>query len=158
MSKRLWYIITWPSAILASFFGVWMLYKNPIYLEMPWMLVKLSFVLGLYFYHGYCQKIYSQLQKNIVRYSAFKLRIFNEVSTIILFAVVFLVTLKSAINWIWGVVGIILFGLLLMLGIRIYKKIREKKSWEKTEKEVLEDTEIKKEDVTIDENEFPTNS
>ena len=158
MSKRLWYIITWPSAILASFFGIWMLYKNPIYLEMPWMLVKLSFVLGLYFYHGYCQKIYSQLQKNIVRYSAFKLRIFNEISTIILFAVVFLVTLKSAINWIWGVVGIVLFGVLLMLGIKLYKRIREKKSWEKAEKKVLEDTEIKKENVTIDENEFPTNS
>lgn len=138
MTKRLWYIITWPSAILASIFGFWMLYKNPIYLEQPWMLVKLAFVLALYFYHGYCQNIYSKLQKDIVKYSAFKLRIFNEISTIILFAVVFLVTVKSAINWIWGVVGIILFGVLMMLGIKLYKKIREKKSWEKAEKEVLE--------------------
>ena len=137
MSKRLWYIITWPSAILASFFGIWMLIKNPYYFEMPWMHVKLTFVLALYFYHYSCQRIYSQLQHNIIKYSAFKLRIWNEVSTIILFAVVFLVTLKSAINWIWGVVGIILFGVLLMLGIRLYKRIREKKSWEKAEKEVL---------------------
>ena len=65
------------------------------------------------------------------------MRIFNEISTIILFAVVFLVTVKSAINWIWGVVGIILFGILMMLGIKLYKRIREKNSWEKTEKEVL---------------------
>ncbi|MDP5107090.1 MAG: CopD family protein [Polaribacter sp.] len=139
MSKRLWYIITWPSAILASVFGIWMLVKNPYYFEMPWMHVKLTFVLALYFYHYSCQRIYSQLQHNIIKYSAFKLRIWNEVSTIILFAVVFLVTLKSAINWIWGVVGIILFGVLLMLGIRLYKKIREKKSWEKAEKEVLQE-------------------
>lgn len=138
MSKRLWYIITWPSAILASFFGFWMLYKSPYYLQEPWMLVKLAFVFGLYFYHGFCQNIYSKLQKDIIKYSAFKLRIFNEISTIILFAVVFLVTLKSAINWIWGVVGIILFGILMMLGIKLYKKIREKKSWEKAEEEVLE--------------------
>ena len=138
MSKRLWYIITWPSAILASFFGIWMLYKSPYYLQEPWMLVKLAFVFGLYFYHGFCQNIYSKLQKDIVKYSAFKLRIFNEISTIILFAVVFLVTLKSAINWIWGVIGIILFGVLMMLGIKFYKKIREKKSWDKAEKEVLE--------------------
>ena len=138
MSKRLWYIITWPSAILASFFGIWMLYKIPYYLQEPWMLVKLAFVFGLYFYHGFCQNIYSKLQKDIVKYSAFKLRIFNEISTIILFAVVFLVTLKSAINWIWGVIGIILFGVLMMLGIKFYKKIREKKSWDKAEKEVLE--------------------
>jgi putative membrane protein len=139
MSKRLWYIITWPSAVLASFFAIWLLVKNPYYLTEPWMHIKLAFVLALYFYHYYCQVIYGQLQRDIIKYSAFKLRIWNEVATIILFAVVFLVTLKSAINWIWGVVGIILFGVLLMLGIRLYKKIREKKSWEKAEKEVLEE-------------------
>ena len=141
MSKRLWYIITWPSAILASIFAFWMLYLNPYYLQESWMLVKLAFVLALYFYHGFCQNIYSKLQKDIVKYSAFKLRMFNEISTIILFAVVFLVTVKSAINWIWGVVGIILFGILMMLGIKLYKKIREKKSWDKAEKEVLKSDE-----------------
>lgn len=134
MSKRLWYIITWPSAILASFFAFWMLYKSPYYLEMPWMHVKLSFVLALYFYHYSCQKIYSQLQKDIVKYSAFKLRIWNEVATIILFAVVFLVTLQSAINWIWGVAGIFIFGVLLMLSIKLYKNVRRKKNWESSEK------------------------
>jgi putative membrane protein len=139
MSKRLWYIITWPSAILASVFAFWMLYLNPYYLENTWMLVKLAFVFALYFYHGYCQKIYSNLQKDIVKYSAFMLRLFNEVSTIILFAVVFLVSVKSAISWVWGVVGIILFGMLLMLSIKLYKRIREKKSWDKAEKEALQD-------------------
>ena len=51
----------------------------------------------------------------------------------------FLVTVKSAINWIWGVVGIILFGVLLMLSIKLYKKIKEKKSWDKAEKEALKE-------------------
>jgi|TARA_B110000908_G_scaffold1201_1_gene1516 putative membrane protein len=139
MSKRLWYIITWPSAILASVFAFWMLYTNPYYLQEPWMLVKLSFVFALYFYHGYCHKIFTKLQNDVVKYSAIKLRIFNEVSTILLFAIVFLVTVKSAINWIWGVVGILLFGVLMMLGIKLYKTIRDKKNWEKTEKEVLEE-------------------
>tara|TARA_R110002049_G_scaffold82223_6_gene209287 strand:- start:3301 stop:3897 length:597 start_codon:yes stop_codon:yes gene_type:complete len=143
MTKRLWYIITWPSAILASFFAFWMLLDNPYYLSEPWMLVKLAFVLALYFYHGFCHNIYKKLQNDVIKYSAFKLRIFNEISTIILFAVVFLVTVKSAINWIWGVVGIILFGILMMLGIKLYKKIREKRSWEKAEKEVLESDETK---------------
>jgi putative membrane protein len=138
MSKRLWYIITWPSAILASIFGIWLICLNPVWLEQPWMLVKLAFVLALYFYHGFCQNIYNKLQKDIIKYSTFKLRIFNEISTIILFAVVFLVTVKSAISWVWGVVGILLFGILIMLGIKLYKRIREKKSWDKVEKEVLE--------------------
>jgi len=130
MSKRLWYIITWPSAILASFFAFWMLYLEPSYLLMPWMHVKLSFVLALYFYHAGCHKVFIQQQKGVVKYTSFKLRIWNEVATILLFAIVFLVVLKSTISWVWGVVGIILFGVLMMLGIKLYKNIRKKNNWE----------------------------
>ena len=139
MSKRLWYIITWPSAILASIFGFWLIYKSPYFLSESWMLVKLAFIIALYFYHGLCHVIYKQLQNDIIKYSAFKLRMINELPTVILFAVIFLVELQHSIDWIWGVVGIILFGVLLMLGIKIYKKMREKKSWDKAEKEVLEE-------------------
>lgn len=138
MEKRLWYIITWPSAVLASIFAFWMLYQNPAYLQMSWMHVKLTFVLALYFYHGACHNIYKQLQKDEVKYTSLKLRIWNEVATIILFAVVFLVVLKNAINWIWGVIGIILVSVLLMMSVRLYKKIRNKKSWDKLEQEIIE--------------------
>lgn len=139
MSKRLWYIITWPSLFLASFFAFWMLWKNPIYLEMPWMHIKLAFVFSLYFYHGFCHKIYRELQKDEIRYTSVKLRLFNEAPTVILFAVVFLAVLKNSINWIWGVVGIILFGVLLMIGVRFYKKVRAKKSWDKYEQELIDE-------------------
>ncbi|MFY0603449.1 MAG: CopD family protein [Flavobacteriaceae bacterium] len=131
MSKRLWYIITWPSAILATIFGFWMLLSTPSYLTFGWMHIKLSFVFALFFYHFACHKIFLQLQNDIVKYTSFKLRIWNEVATIILFAIVFLVVLKSAISWVWGVIGIILFGVLLMLSIKLYKNIRAKKDWEK---------------------------
>lgn len=132
MSKRLWYIITWPSAFLASIFAFWMLIKNPNFLLMPWMHIKLSFVFALYLYHYSCQRIYSQLQNDVIKYSAFKLRIWNEFATIILFAVIFLVILRDSLNWIWGVAGIFVFGIVLMLSIKLYKRIREKNSWEKT--------------------------
>lgn len=128
MSKRLWYIITWPSAILASIFAFWMLFQNPAYLKMPWMHVKLTFVLALYVYQIVCHKIFIQLQNDIVKYSSFKLRIWNEVATIILFSIVFLVVLKNAISWVWGVIGIILFSVLLMFGVKLYKRIRNKKN------------------------------
>ena len=139
MEKRLWYIITWPSAVLASFFAFWLLYKNPSFFQQPWMHVKLSFVFALYFYHVGCHKIFKQLQRNEIKYSSFKLRIWNEVATILLFAIVFLVVLQSAINWIWGVVGIILFGILMMLGIKLYKSIRAKKDWDKFEEKLIEE-------------------
>ena len=147
MSKRLWYIITWPSAVLASVFAFWMLYKSPYYLSESWMIVKLVFVLALYFYHLSCHRIFKNLQNDIIKYTAFRLRIFNEVATIILFAVVFLVTLKSDIDWIWGVIGIILFGLILTLFIKLYKKVREKNSWDKEEKKILK--EIKTTDKSL---------
>lgn len=126
MTKRLWYIITWPSAILASVFALWMLYVNPILLEMSWMQIKLGFVLLLYIYHFVCHLIFKQLQNDNVKYTSTKLRLWNEVPTLILFSVVFLVVLKSTVNWIYGLIGIILFGILLMIFVRIYKSNRTK--------------------------------
>jgi len=40
--------------------------------------------------------------------------------------VVFLVILKNAINWIYGTIGLILFAIIIMLGFKLYKRIREK--------------------------------
>ena len=73
------------------------------------------------------KKIFKQLQNNEVRHTSGFFRIWNEGATIILFAVVFLVILKNAINWIYGVIGIVLFSVLIMLGFKFYKRIREKK-------------------------------
>jgi putative membrane protein len=126
MQYRLWYIITWPSAVLASLFAFYLLFLSPFWLEQPWMHVKLAFVLLLYFYHGKCHQIFKQLQNNEVRNSSNFFRIWNEGATIILFAIVFLVVLKSAINWIYGVVGIFVFSILIMLGFKLYKRIRDK--------------------------------
>ena len=54
------------------------------------------------------------------------MRLWNEGATFILFAVIFLVILNSAINWIFGVIGIFVLAILLMLGFKIYKNIRSK--------------------------------
>jgi putative membrane protein len=130
MIKRLWYIITWPSAVLATFFAAWLLILQPSWLEMGWMQIKLIFVLALFAYHWSCQLMYNQIIKGYLKYSALSLRIWNEVATIILFACVFLVVLKNALGWIFGTVGIIGVSVLLMLGIKLYKNIRKKRSWD----------------------------
>ena len=130
MIKRLWLIITWPSAVLATGFAIWLLILNPVLLSMNWMLIKLGFVLLLFIYHGLCHRMYLQTQRGILQYSSTALRIWNEVATIILFACVFLVVLKNTLGWIFGVAGIIGISVLLMLGIKFYKKLREKNDWE----------------------------
>ncbi|WP_282142828.1 CopD family protein [Cellulophaga baltica] len=126
MTKRLWYIITWPSAILAIVFAIWLLVLLPAWLQQPWMHVKLAFVVLLILYHLKNHQIFKQLQRDDIRYTSNFMRIWNEGATIILFAVVFLVVLKSTISWVYGVVGIIALGILLMLGIKLYKRIRAK--------------------------------
>ena len=126
MSYRLWYIITWPSAVLATIFAALLLFIMPGWLQQPWMHVKLTFVYLLFLYHFKCHSIFKQLQKDEVKHTTGFMRLWNEGATIILFAVVFLVILKSAINWVFGVVGIFVFGILLMLGYKFYKRIRER--------------------------------
>lgn len=126
MTYRLWYIITWPSAVLAVFFAGWLLYLMPVWVTMPWMHVKLGFVVLLLAYHIKCQSIYNELQQNKVSYSSNFMRLWNEGATIILFAVVFLVILKDAVNWVYGVLGIFIFSLTIMLGFKFYKRIRER--------------------------------
>ncbi len=126
MTKRLWFIITWPSAILASIFAFTLLVMIPDWLQQSWMHVKLGFVVLLYAYHFKCHLIFRELQKDVVKWSSNKMRIWNEGSTLILFSVVFLVIVRDAINWIYGVAGIFLLAIMLMLGIRLYKRIRAK--------------------------------
>ncbi|MGI9549853.1 MAG: CopD family protein [Aurantibacter sp.] len=126
MAKRLWFIITWPSAILAVLFAIWLLILMPALLEQPWMHVKLAIVFLLILYHLKTHQIFRQLQRDEVKYSSNYMRIWNEGATLMLFAIIFLVTLRNALNWIYGVIGIIALAVLLMLGIRLYKRIRDK--------------------------------
>ena len=127
MTKRLWHIITWPSAILATGFAIWLLIINPYWLQQGWMHVKLAFVVLLFAYHYKNHLIYKQFQQDDIRWTSNQMRLWNEGATIILFAVVFLVILKSAINWIYGLVGLVGLAVLLMLGIKAYKNFRKAK-------------------------------
>ncbi len=126
MTKRLWFIITWPSAILTTIFAAWLLILMPNLLKEDWMLIKLAFVVLLILYQFKTHQIFNQLQRDEVRYTSNFMRIWNEGSTIVLFSVVFLAILKNGIDWIFGLIGLFSLVLLLILGIKLYKRIREK--------------------------------
>lgn len=124
MAKRLWLIITWPSAILCTVFAIALLVIMPGWLQAGWMHIKLAFVLLLFFYHGKCHLMFKEMQRGEFRYSSGFMRKWNEVATLILFSVVFLVILKDNLNWIFGVLGLLGLAVLLMIGIRWYKKVQ----------------------------------
>lgn len=127
MESRLWNVITTPAMVLSVLAGAYMFYLNPYLLEMNWMWVKIGFVVGLLVYHFICQRIIHQLKKNVFRWTSMQLRMWNEVATLLLFAIVFVVILKSALNWIYGLVGLFLIMILLMIGIKAYKRYRLRK-------------------------------
>jgi putative membrane protein len=52
------------------------------------------------------------------------MRLWNEVATILLFAIVFLAILKTSFYWAYGLIGLLALGILLMLGMRLYKRMR----------------------------------
>lgn len=103
-----------------------MVWINPALLLMPWMLVKLGFVWLLLMYHMLGHRIYRALQYGIPRWSSLTYRLLNEVPTIILIAVVFLVVLKDHVSWIWGVVGVLGVAIAITLATKLYKRIRER--------------------------------
>ena len=124
MEKRLWYGITYPSAIITIVLGSTLLYNFGNILQTTWLLVKLGFVAVLIAYHLLCGEIFKQLQKGVLRYSSAQLRVWNEVATLLLVAIVFLVILKNMMNMMAGLLGFFAFTLVLLAAIKIYKKFR----------------------------------
>ncbi len=122
MMRRLWQIITVPSAVLGLIFGLWMLWINPFLLGKSWMLIKLVFVGLLVLYHIKTYRFYKAFLQGNGQRSARFFRIWNEGATLILFAVIFLATLKDSIHWIFGLLGLFSLAFLLLLGIRLYKR------------------------------------
>ena len=126
MIKRLWFGITWPSAILTLILGPLVMYQFGYFKYVPgWLWIKLAFVFFLYLYHFSLHIIYKQQMKGVFTKSSQALRIWNEVATIFLVAIVMLVVVKQNLSWIWGLIGLAIFIILLMSAIRIYKLIRK---------------------------------
>ncbi len=126
IEAKLWHIITTPAMILTVLAGATMVYLRQDLLQTPWFHVKLGFVALLLIYHFICQNIMKQLKDGICKISSFQLRLWNEVATILLVAIVFTVVLKSAVDWVFGLMGLIIFSAVIMLAVKWYKHYRKK--------------------------------
>ncbi len=123
MERKLWYIITWPSLVLLFLFGLWMFGMNPALIKQPWMHAKLGFIALLFVYHFKNHGIFLKARNNDISWSSFGLRLWNEGATIVLIAVVFLAELKQ-LDWKYGMIGLLVLGLVLGLAVAQYRKKR----------------------------------
>ena len=125
MASRLWFGITWPSAIITLGMGTSLLINEPGWLKMGFMHIKLTLVLLLYLYHYSLHILFKQLRHDVVKFSSQQLRFWNEVSTLFLISIVFIIVLKNALSMVWGLVGLLVVTFLIVAGIRLYKKFRK---------------------------------
>jgi len=126
MTSRLWFAITWPSAVITLFMGTSLIINNPSWLQFGFMHIKLTLVVVLYAYPFTLHIIFRQLQKDIIKYTSQQMRIWNEVATLLLISIVFLIVLKSALSMAWGIGGLLVITAAIMIGIKLYKKHRNK--------------------------------
>jgi putative membrane protein len=127
ITARLWDIIATPAMILTILAGVAMVWIRPYLLEMDWFRVKIVFVVLLIYYHFICQNMMVNLRNGIFKRTSTQLRLWNEVATVLLVAIVFTVVLKSVVHWIYGLIGLAIFSAVIMMAVKLYKRYREKK-------------------------------
>lgn len=125
MASRLWFGITWPSAIITLAIGTSMLMNQPHWLRFGFMHLKLALVLLLFGYHISLHFLLNHFKQDHVAYTSQQMRIWNEIATLFLIAIVFLIVLKNALSMVWGFIGLAMVTGLILLGIKIYKKIRK---------------------------------
>ena len=125
MGRRLWFGITWPAMVVTCVFGLWV---AALYDEWarPWVTVKLCLVLALVGYHFVCGSIRKEMAAGVFRWTSHRLRLFNEVPTVILISTVLVACLKTGVFQ-WPVaVGLVLTGLALTGGVYAYRLARKK--------------------------------
>ena len=106
MASGLWYGITWPSAIVTLIMGASLLIDQPVWLQYGFMHIKLTLVFFLYLFHFSLHYFFGQLKRGVLKFSSTQMRLWNEVSTLFLISIVFLIVLKNALSIVWGIARI----------------------------------------------------
>jgi protoporphyrinogen IX oxidase len=125
MTSRLWYAITWPSAIITLLMGAALIIAQPVFLKYSFMHIKLGLVALLYAYHYSLHVIFKQLRNGVCKFTSQQMRIWNEVSTLLLISIVFVIVVRSALSMAWGLAGLVAITVAILLGIKLYKKARK---------------------------------
>jgi putative membrane protein len=124
MERRLWYGITWPALIATAFFGGWLMILTHA-VVMPWFHLKMGLLLLLLLYHLLCGRIRCELACGTCRRTSKQLRIWNEVATLLLFAIVFAAETKSPAMTGKGMLGVLAFGAALVAILTVVRRTRK---------------------------------
>ena len=93
MERRLFVIMT-IGAIMTMVFGILLFAINPSLLSQTWFQLKLVFLTAMVIYHWHCRQWIISLESTTETQESRKLRWFNEIPVIFLFAITLLAVLK----------------------------------------------------------------
>jgi putative membrane protein len=126
MEKLLFNAIMIPAMFLTWITGLLMIYLMwwDSFGSHTWLHLKLAFVVGITIYHFVCRHFIRQFQQENFIISGPQLRLFNEIATILLVAVVFLVVAKNTLDMVYGLVGFVIFAIVIMAAVKAVKKYR----------------------------------
>ncbi|SEG61506.1 putative membrane protein [Halpernia humi] len=130
MMRRLWNIITVPAFVIMTVCGIIMIFLNPYLLHAPWFHLKLTFLVGLFFYHYWAWKKILQIKLlagKDLPISNLKLRQFNEIATFLLFLIVITVILKSTVIDYWWqlILGFFVLVFIITLTVKLVNKSKK---------------------------------
>jgi putative membrane protein len=95
MEKKLFFYIMSPAMILSWLFGLLLIHEIGLdQLGQKWMILKLIFVVILTFYHFYLGRILGQFNLDLNKHSHKYYRLINEIPTLLLIFIIFVVIFK----------------------------------------------------------------
>ena len=95
MEKKLFFYIMTPAMTLSWLFGLLLIHEIGFeQLGQKWMVLKIIFVVILTFYHFYLGRVLGQFKLDLNRHSHKYYRIINEIPTLLLILIIFVVVFK----------------------------------------------------------------
>ena len=98
MEYRLYNYIMNPALLVSFLLGLYLLYENKYLLYENYFLIKFFLVLTLMLFHLYLNSLYKDFKKGYRNKKTKFYRIINEIPTILMILIIFLIIVKPDIN------------------------------------------------------------
>ena len=94
MERKLLHIIMLPAGVISVISGSWMIWEQKDFLHQPWLWIKLASVAGMIAFHWFSEYTATRFASGDYFLTEKQCRALNEVPTILMFVIVFMVILK----------------------------------------------------------------
>lgn len=125
MERSALYMVIWPALVAFLGLGAWIIGLRPDLLKQPFMHVLLGYMALLVFYHLSVHRLHRLLKSGAIKWSALQLSIWSQGATLFLFVLVVLLIFREQMGWVWGSLGLLIVGAVVMLvasGLRGHTK------------------------------------